>query len=43
MSTVVLGLLFFVVPPEQPTDPQGSIDWIGATLGTSGLIIINVA
>lgn len=43
MSTVVLGLLWFVVPPEQPVDPRGSIDWVGAALGTSGLIIFNAA
>ena len=43
MSAVVWGLLWLVVPPEQPVDPQGSIDWIGAALGTAGLIIFNAA
>jgi hypothetical protein len=39
----VLGALWFLVPPEEPVDRNGKIDWIGASLGTSGLIIFNVA
>ncbi|KAI9811995.1 MAG: hypothetical protein M1827_004887 [Pycnora praestabilis] len=39
----VFGNLWALLPHETPVDRQGKIDWIGATLGTSGLIIFNAA
>ncbi|KAE9374123.1 major facilitator superfamily MFS-1 [Stipitochalara longipes BDJ] len=39
----ISGMLRFVLPDERPVDPQGKIDWIGAALGTGGLIVFNVA
>ncbi|RFU28827.1 hypothetical protein B7463_g7511, partial [Scytalidium lignicola] len=43
IGAVTYGILWFLVPPEHPVDPHGDIDWIGAALGSSGLIIFNVA
>lgn len=43
MAAVVLGALWILLPQEKPVDRQGKIDWIGAVLGTSGLIVFNVA
>jgi hypothetical protein len=43
MATVVLGALWNLLPGERPVDRHGNIDWIGAVLGTSGLIVFNVA
>jgi hypothetical protein len=43
MGAVVLGALSVLLPSERPVDRQGRIDWIGAVLGTSGLIVFNVA
>jgi hypothetical protein len=43
MGAIVLATLWFLLPPEQPVDRHGKIDWIGASLGTGGLIVFNVA
>ena len=29
------------VPADEPVDPNGTIDWIGAYLGVAGLILFN--
>jgi predicted MFS family arabinose efflux permease len=42
-GAVVLSTLAFLLPVETPQDRNGKIDWIGAALGTSGLIVFNVA
>jgi hypothetical protein len=39
----VLGALWVLLPGERPVDRGGHIDWIGASLGTAGLIVFNVA
>ena len=41
LTTAIFAILWYLLPPETPVDRQGSIDWIGAALGTSGLIIFN--
>ncbi|KAH8811053.1 major facilitator superfamily [Xylogone sp. PMI_703] len=43
LCTVILAILWILLPPERPVDRNGKIDWIGATLGTGGLIVFNVA
>ena len=41
LGTCVFTPLWFLLPPEIPVDRHGRIDWIGAGLGTSGLIVFN--
>lgn len=43
LGTFVFGLLALLLPADLPVDRNGKIDWIGALLGTSGLIVFNVA
>jgi hypothetical protein len=39
----VFGALWTLLHGERPVDRGGHIDWIGASLGTGGLIVFNVA
>ena len=41
VGCLVFGALWFLFPPERPVDPNGRIDYIGAALGTSALILFN--
>ncbi|KAI9738373.1 MAG: hypothetical protein M1834_008876 [Cirrosporium novae-zelandiae] len=41
MGGCVFGTLAFLLPPEIPVDKNGKVDWVGATLGCSGLIVFN--
>ncbi|KAL9062991.1 MAG: hypothetical protein Q9157_008492 [Trypethelium eluteriae] len=41
LGALVLGALWILFPPERPVDPHGKIDYIGAVLGTSALILFN--
>ncbi|KAF2160377.1 hypothetical protein M409DRAFT_34162, partial [Zasmidium cellare ATCC 36951] len=41
MMAVVTGVLFFILPKEQPVDPKGRIDYVGAFLGVASLIMFN--
>ncbi|KAH8807659.1 major facilitator superfamily domain-containing protein [Xylogone sp. PMI_703] len=43
IGVITYGSLWFFVPPEHPVDPEGKIDWVGAALASSGLIIFSVA
>ncbi|KAL3490230.1 MFS general substrate transporter [Aspergillus germanicus] len=43
MGTVIFALLAFLLPSDVPVDRNGKIDWVGAVLGTAGLIVFNVA
>ena len=43
LGTCVFGALWFLLLPEIPVDRRGKIDWVGAGLGSSGLIVFNVA
>ncbi|KAK3935941.1 major facilitator superfamily domain-containing protein [Diplogelasinospora grovesii] len=42
LGTVVGGGLWWLFPREQPVDKGGKIDYIGAALGLSGMILFNV-
>ncbi|KAL1866455.1 hypothetical protein VTK73DRAFT_4689 [Phialemonium thermophilum] len=41
MAALVFGTLFFLMPKERPVDPGGRIDYVGAFLGLSSLLIFN--
>jgi len=42
LGAAVFTLFFFVVPgEEEPFDKDGSFDYFGAYLGTTGLILFN--
>ncbi|RFU26450.1 hypothetical protein B7463_g9879, partial [Scytalidium lignicola] len=43
LASIILAVLWVLLPPERPVDRYGKIDWIGAVLGTGGLIVFNVA
>ncbi|KAH8812257.1 major facilitator superfamily domain-containing protein [Xylogone sp. PMI_703] len=43
LATLILAALWVLLPPERPVDRNGKIDWVGAILGTGGLIVFNVA
>lgn len=30
-----------ICPADEPIDPKGKVDWVGAALGLSGLILFN--
>ncbi|KAI9740020.1 MAG: hypothetical protein M1818_004771 [Claussenomyces sp. TS43310] len=42
LGACVFGPMPFLLPHERPVDRNGTIDWIGASLGTGGLILFNV-
>ncbi|KAB8233708.1 MFS general substrate transporter [Aspergillus alliaceus] len=41
LGFVVYGTAIVAVPPDDPVDPNGDVDWIGAYLGVGGLILFN--
>ena len=41
VGAFVFGVLLVLFPPERPVDPHGKIDYIGAALGTSALVLFN--
>lgn len=43
LGTFVFGILALLLPTDSPVDRKGTIDWIGAFLGTGGLIAFNIA
>ncbi|KAK9311626.1 major facilitator superfamily [Lipomyces starkeyi] len=43
VGTAVFGSLAYLLPQDHPVDRNGRIDWTGAVLGTSSLILFNVA
>jgi hypothetical protein len=43
LGAAILAVLWILLPAERPVDRNGGIDWIGASLGTGGLIVFNVA
>lgn len=43
LGAVEFVSLFFVLPPEEPVDKDGKIDWVGSALGLSGLALFNFA
>ncbi|KAK3673076.1 hypothetical protein LTR78_006916 [Recurvomyces mirabilis] len=40
-TAAVLLPLWWLLPPESPVDKGGAVDWLGAVLGTSALILFN--
>ncbi|KAL3454444.1 major facilitator superfamily domain-containing protein [Aspergillus insuetus] len=43
LGAVAVGSLFLVLPREEPVDNGGKIDWVGAGLGLSGLLLFSIA
>ncbi|KAL1882513.1 hypothetical protein Plec18167_002929 [Paecilomyces lecythidis] len=43
LGAITFGILGLLLPHDHPVDRNGRIDWIGAALGTGGLIVFNVA
>ncbi|KAL2839825.1 major facilitator superfamily domain-containing protein [Aspergillus pseudoustus] len=43
VGTVIFVSLALLLPSDYPVDKNGEIDWVGALLGTAGLIVFNVA
>ncbi|KAI3394026.1 hypothetical protein diail_3290 [Diaporthe ilicicola] len=41
LTAVLFGLLFFLLPPEVPVDKGGRIDYAGAGLGLTSLLLFN--
>jgi len=40
-GTLLFGMLWMIVPPETPQDKGGNVDWTGAGLGLSALVLFN--
>lgn len=40
-ASVAFAVLWKILPHEEPVDRHGKIDWIGAVLGMSGLVLFN--
>ncbi|KAL6409921.1 putative efflux pump antibiotic resistance protein [Ilyonectria robusta] len=43
LGTIIFGILAVLLPTDYPVDKNGKVDWVGAALGTGGLIAFNVA
>ncbi|KAF5536629.1 efflux pump antibiotic resistance [Fusarium mexicanum] len=43
LELIVLIVLFVVLPPEEPVDKEGKIDFIGILSGVSGLVLFSFA
>lgn len=43
LAAISFGALFFVLPRERPVDKDGKVDFVGALLGLSGLLLFSVA
>lgn len=41
LGFVVYGTAMVIVPGDEPVDPNGEVDWIGAYLGVGALILFN--
>ncbi|KAI9693804.1 MAG: hypothetical protein M1822_003075 [Bathelium mastoideum] len=41
LGSVVIVTLWLLFPPERPVDPNGKIDYIGAAMGISALVLFN--
>lgn len=41
MGFVVYGTAIIVATADEPVDPNGEVDWVGASLGVSALILFN--
>jgi hypothetical protein len=43
LGALLFAGLYFVLPNEDASDKDGSVDWVGAGLGVGALIEFNVA
>lgn len=41
MGFVVYGIAIIVATADEPVDPKGEVDLVGASLGVSALILFN--
>ncbi|KAK1241325.1 hypothetical protein MKX08_001299 [Trichoderma sp. CBMAI-0020] len=41
LGAIIFGAAIISVPDDEPLDPDGSVDWIGAYLGVAGLVLFN--
>ena len=41
LGFVVYGTAMATVPGDEPVDPNGEFDWVGAYLGAGALILFN--
>lgn len=41
LGVVLFGALWFVLPSETVVDKEGDVDWFGAFLGLTALILFN--
>ena len=41
MGFIVYGTAIAVATADKPVDPDGGVDWVGASLGVSALILFN--
>ena len=42
LTGVIMGLLMYLAIPEIPVDKGGRIDYAGAVLGLSSLLLLNI-
>ena len=41
LGFVVYSTAIVIVPVDEPLDPNGEVDWVGAYLGVCALILFN--
>lgn len=41
LGFVVYSIAMVTVPGDEPIDPNGKVDWVGAYLGVGALILFN--
>jgi hypothetical protein len=41
LGFVIYGIAMVTVPADEPQDPNGEVDWVGAYLGVGALILFN--
>ena len=41
LGFVVYGTAMVTVPADEPVDPNGEVDWVGAYLGVGAIILFN--
>ena len=41
LGFVVFGAAIVIVSADEPVDPNGEVDWVGAYLGVGALILFN--
>jgi hypothetical protein len=41
LGLVVFGAAILLVPQDEPQNPDGKVDWVGAYLAVAGLVLFN--